>query len=265
MFPDKIWGAMQEKCVQKDSRHWWVARTRSWRMEAAGSVCHWLYYQTVPLSTKCMHESNRRTFWTQTVNNCCLLGCINELNICSPKTWMGAICTSVCVCHVLIHYLHRCTELKFTVHELSLNALHAFNLQLQGYSCGKYHLYQFRSVWDTLQNKMGRFFSEHCVISQYFTRNVHLTCYSMDDKHIQVYTKKWQNANCKTLSECHITQNYYKYTTLQSIRAVYKTDNTKTWQPQQRLHKVLGWRKIYRSLTGFTCTLNFAMRCINTN
>jgi len=244
MFPDKIWGTMQEKCVQKDSRHWWVARTRSWRMEVDGSVYHCLCHQTVPLSTKCMHESNRRTFWAQTVNNCCLLGCIDELKICGPKTWMTAICTSVCVCHVIIHYLHRCTELKFTVQELSLNALHAFNLQLQGYNCGKYHLYQFRSVWDTLQNKMGRFFLNTVKFHNisHATYTSHATARTTNT--YKFTQKKWKNANCKTLSECHITQNYYKYTTLQSIRAVYKTDNTKTWQPQQRLPKVLGWRKI---------------------
>jgi len=29
------------QCVEKeDSRSWWVARTRSWRMGAAESVCH---------------------------------------------------------------------------------------------------------------------------------------------------------------------------------------------------------------------------------
>jgi len=70
------------KSVQKeDLRRWWVVKMRSWRMAAAGSVCHWLCHQTVALLTKGMSESKRETFWTQKVkaqtgNNWCLLDCI---------------------------------------------------------------------------------------------------------------------------------------------------------------------------------------------
>jgi len=38
-----------------------------------------------------------------------------EINICGSQTLMTAICTSAHVCHVMLHYLHYCTELKFTV------------------------------------------------------------------------------------------------------------------------------------------------------
>ena len=73
-----------------------------------------------------------------------------------------AICTCMPVCHVLIHYLHCCTELKFTVQQLSLNVLYVFYLQLQSCNCSKFHINQFRSVWDILQNRRG-VFSEHNV------------------------------------------------------------------------------------------------------
>jgi len=47
---------------------------------------------------------------------------------------MAAVSTSVHVFNVLIHYLHCCTELKFAVQQLSLNILHIFNPQVQGYN-----------------------------------------------------------------------------------------------------------------------------------
>jgi len=62
----------------------------------------------VVLLTNGMYESKTEAevFWAQSVklqivNNCRLLHCIAELNICGPKTWMTAIYTSVRVCHVL--------------------------------------------------------------------------------------------------------------------------------------------------------------------
>jgi len=111
---------------------------------------------------KCVQKEDsvcqRLRHQTQTVNNCCLSDCIDELNIWSPKTWLTAICTSVHVCHVLIHYLQCCTELiTFAVQQLSLNVWCVFSLELQGYDCGKFHLNRFRNVWDILQNKRGCF------------------------------------------------------------------------------------------------------------
>jgi len=105
-------------------------------MWAARSVCHRLCRQAVALLIKAMHESKRQTFQAQsvkaqTVNNYCSLHCINELNICGPKIRMTAICTSVRVRHVLIHHLHRCTQFKFIVQQLSLNLLCFLYLQLQ--------------------------------------------------------------------------------------------------------------------------------------
>jgi len=95
-------------------------------------------------------------------NNSCLLDCIAEMNTWGPNTWMTAICTPVwlCACHVLIHYLQCCTELGFIVQQSSINVLGFFNLKLQGYNCGKFHLNRFSSIWDTPQNKRGVFFSE---------------------------------------------------------------------------------------------------------
>jgi len=111
-------GCDARNSVQKgDLRHWWVVKTCSWRMVVAGSVFHLFCHQTVALSTKGMHESNRQTFWAQTlkvqtVNNWCLLDCDDELNICKMAQIhnLTTICTFVCVCHVPIHYLHSCTE-----------------------------------------------------------------------------------------------------------------------------------------------------------
>jgi len=119
---------------------------------------HRLCHQRVALSTKGMCESKRQTFRTQivkaqTVNNCCLLDCIDESNIRGPETWMTAICTSVRVCHVLINYLHSCTELKFTIQQSSLNVLCFFNPQLLCYNCCKFHSNRLRSVRDILQNQ----------------------------------------------------------------------------------------------------------------
>jgi len=66
--------------------------------------------------------------------HCCLLDCINELNICSPKTRMTAICTSVRACHVLIRYQQ-------------YQKMSDFNPQLQGLWIVA------RSVWDIPQHK----------------------------------------------------------------------------------------------------------------
>jgi len=73
-----------------------------------------------------MHESKKQRFWAQTVkthtlNNCCLLDCIAELNIAAQKhEWLQF--AHLCV-FVMCWYidLHCCTELKFTVQFRSYN------------------------------------------------------------------------------------------------------------------------------------------------
>jgi len=109
MFLDKMWGVMQEKCVRKeDSRCWWVVRMHGWTLSL-----------TLPSDSgavmKARETFRAQTVRAQTVNKCCLLDCA-ELSICGSKTWMTTVCTSVHVCHVMIHHLHCCT-----VQQLSLS------------------------------------------------------------------------------------------------------------------------------------------------
>jgi len=68
---------------------------------------------------------------------------------------MTAVCTSVRVCPVMIHYIHCCTELKFTVQQLLLNVL-CFNLQLQGYNCGNYYYQYYIHLMAFLQDITGK-------------------------------------------------------------------------------------------------------------
>jgi len=141
----------------------------SWRMGVTESVCHQLCRQTVALSTNGMHEIRGHfecQLWKHKLNNCGFAGLyvwIKHLQSRDMNACKAAICTSVHLCHVLIHYLHCCTGIKFTIQQLSLNSLCAFNLQLHGCTCDKFHSNMFRSVWDILWNKTDVFFWTHCI------------------------------------------------------------------------------------------------------
>jgi len=160
------YGEWRTKVYQKQI--WDVDELRecSWRMVVARSACHQLCHQTVMLSTKAMLESKRWTFQAQTVNNWCVLG-YHWTKHMRPKD--SAICTSVCTCHVLTHSLDCCSDLIFTVQQLSLSVVCVLNLQLHGYSCHKLQLNWFGSVWDTLhvwdtlENKRRRFLWTQCI------------------------------------------------------------------------------------------------------
>ena len=79
----------------------------------------------------------------------------------AQKTWMTATCTCVHVCHMLIHYVHSCTEYSSQFRlQLSLNVSCVFNLQLLCYNCDKFHSNRFTSVWDILLER-GCSISEH--------------------------------------------------------------------------------------------------------
>ena len=148
MFPVKIWWVVQGRMYKKkirDVEEW------EWLVQSVIDSA----IRQVMLMTRGMRQSKRQTCPAQavkalTVNYCCLLECIAELNIWETTTCITAISTSVHVCHVLIHYLHCFSELKFKVQQLSLNILRVFYLQLHGYNCSKFHSDQFRSVWHTL-------------------------------------------------------------------------------------------------------------------
>jgi len=89
----------------------------------------------------------------------------NTAGIDRPMIWRNFVTVTLdiwsfahpCVCHMLIHYLHCCTELKFTVRKLLFNVLCVFTLRRQGYNCGKFHLNRFRNVLDC-KNKGDVFF-----------------------------------------------------------------------------------------------------------
>jgi len=144
-------GSDARKSVQKeDLRCWWVLRLHGWR-------CSWISLSsTLPLDSgnvvwmACMKATGRHfehKLWKNKLWITVACWIIMSSNIFNPKIWMTAICTSVHVCHVLINYFHCCTELKFTVQQLSLNVLCVFNLWLQGCTI----------VTDVIQISLGLF------------------------------------------------------------------------------------------------------------
>jgi len=72
-------------------------------MDEAGPVFHWLCNQTVALLTKGMFEGKRRHLSTnQTVNNCCLLDSVAELNIWGPNNNNKLKNTNDCSLHMCV-------------------------------------------------------------------------------------------------------------------------------------------------------------------
>jgi len=83
---NELW-MMQETVYKEILRRWWVARTRSWRMAAAGTICCRFFHQTSELLSKGMREQEADISGT----NCeylLLAGmhcCVKHLGL---KTWL---------------------------------------------------------------------------------------------------------------------------------------------------------------------------------
>ena len=96
-------------------------------------------------------------------------------------------CMTVCLscADTLPPVLHWAKVHSSAVINKCLRFLGFFNLKLQGYNCGKFHLNRFSSIWDTPQNKRAVFFwkSVQCLKMWHMlhvTQQMSLAWYSND-------------------------------------------------------------------------------------
>ena len=125
-----------------------VARTRSSRMVVAGPdqtsglVCLRLCHQTKGHAWKQEEDISRANCESTNCEYCSFAGLYSVKHL-RPK---GMNDCNLHICACLSYHLHCCTELKFTVQQLSLNVLYAFNTQPPDYNCNKFHSNWFRNI-----------------------------------------------------------------------------------------------------------------------